>query len=168
MKKVTFITMMLPALLLAMASLSGCNKTNTPDNIEKNIEIKNFQHSDCLNGTQNVPALNDDYSFNQEITFTSQNSLLHVELSNILMNCCLDSIDYEISIDEGNIIINLKPILIDGGCNCVCHFNLDFDIANLVFGSYVVKIQFDGQQLYDDINLIYDSNTNQTDPLIMN
>jgi len=51
-------------------------------------------------------------------------------------------------------------------CNCVCPLNLDFDISNLEFGTYIVQIQIIGRQKYDNINLIYDSNTNQTYPLI--
>jgi len=79
---------MVPALLLAMASFSGCDKANTPQQ-QGDIEIKNFQQSDCLNGIENL--------FDEKITFMAQGDSLHVELSKIMMDCCLESIDYEIS-----------------------------------------------------------------------
>jgi len=163
MKK--FTKKIVPAVLivtgfLVIASFGGCKvkETQTP-------EIKNFQKSECLNETQDVPVLQENVPFNEEITFVSQNSLLHVELSK-MMACCLEKIDYEISIVEKTIIIiNLKQTPLIPECNCVCPFILNFDIANLAFGSYVVKIQFDGEQQGNDINLIYDSNTNQTNQL---
>ncbi|MCL2597749.1 MAG: hypothetical protein FWD66_08890 [Paludibacter sp.] len=150
-----------------MVFLSGCNE-KMGTSTSGIIEIKNFQKSECLNKTPNAPVSNDDNSFDAEITFMSQNSLLHIDLNNIRLSCCMEKIDYEVSTKEENIIINLIITPPNMSCNCDCPYNLNFDIANLAFGSYVVKIQVDGQQLYDDISLIYDSNTNQTNPLIMN
>ncbi|MCL2596180.1 MAG: hypothetical protein FWD66_00655 [Paludibacter sp.] len=144
-----------------MVFLSGCKETHTPDNIEGDIEIINFQQSECIPGIDNL--------FKDEITFVSQDSLLHVELGKIMMNCCLEGIDYEISKDNENIIINITQMMMyNAGCNCVCPYDLNFDIANLAFGTYIVQIQIIGFQKYNNVTLNYDSNTNQTNPLIRN
>jgi hypothetical protein len=148
----------IPALVLALVSFSGCERPAS-----ENIEIKNFQKSECLNTAQAISELAADNYTANTITFVTQNSLLHVDLNEIIMSCCMEKINYEISIEKENIIINLT---VDGeACNCLCSYNLNFDIDNLTFGSYIVQIQFDGLPMFNSVNLIYDSTTNQINSL---
>jgi hypothetical protein len=153
------IYLLIPALMLALVSFSGCERS-----VSKSIEIKNFQKSECLSTAQSISTLAADNFTANTITFVTQNSLLHVDLIEIMMSCCMEKINYEISIEKENIIINLIPINGEN-CNCLCSYNLNFDIDNLTFGSYIVQIQFDGLPMFNSVNLIYDSTTNQTNPL---
>jgi len=70
--------------------------------------------------------------------FTSENTLqlLH---TNAVLNCC-PIILADISIANNEIIIEEIDSLDQGGCDCICTYDIDYIITNLTPGSYTIKI----------------------------
>jgi hypothetical protein len=68
-------------------------------------------------------------------------STLTLQHLNDLFNCCPDTLRADISI-EGSVITideieSLEPV---GGCDCICIYDLDYQIVNLPPGQYVIKV----------------------------
>ena len=75
-------------------------------------------------------------------------SVLHLSHINAGFNCCPDSLTAEFLIEGGSIVINEFESLISGGCDCLCLFDVDYQIVGLPPGEYTIRIN--GQYLYEE------------------
>ena len=84
--------------------------------------------------------LDTDYSHSQdcmEYNYDGENILLLKHI-NAGFNCCPKNIIADIKIDNYSIII--EEIEIDGECDCLCLFNLSYEIKDLEPGEYKITI----------------------------
>ncbi len=66
-----------------------------------------------------------------------EGNILLLKHINAGFNCCPD-IDVDIVIENSTIIIN--EVEIEGLCDCLCLFDLDYEIKNLEPGTYTIKV----------------------------
>ena len=67
------------------------------------------------------------------------NGTLDLTHINAALNCCPEIGEAVITIEEGMIIIDETPI--DGVCDCICLFDLDYRIVNLPPGTYLLVFE---------------------------
>ena len=102
-------------------------------------------HSDCLN----LPAEDKNYDppFNQECVEYAYDGIGTLDLIhlNTAFNCCPDQLYGDFSFVGSWIIITETESLEEGGCACLCLFNVNYRITDLMPGVYVLR--FDGLYL---------------------
>jgi len=72
-----------------------------------------------------------EYSYDGEST-------LHLKHINTGFNCC-PRIKKNVRV-EGNVII-IEEIEIEGLCDCLCLFDLDYDVTNITPGEYIITVE---------------------------
>jgi len=74
-----------------------------------------------------------------EYQYDGENVLLlkHV---NAGFNCCPDEILAGITIENNLITIEENESLISGGCDCLCLFDVNYEIRNLLPGEYTIRV----------------------------
>jgi len=134
MRKLAAIGSMLLALVLF-----SCSSTTEPEN-DANPAGELTQSSSCKNftgGTQDwtTPSEQDciEYVYDGESILT----LRHI---NAGFNCCPDSLTAQFHVSVGSIIIDEGEVLDQGGCHCLCLYDLDYRIANLPPGPYAIRV----------------------------
>lgn len=65
-------------------------------------------------------------------------SLTHV---NTAFNCCVDSLSVAVSVSGDTVRVTESEILDQGGCDCLCLYDLDCRVDHLPPGSYVLEIE---------------------------
>ncbi|MDH4158221.1 MAG: hypothetical protein OEW00_13195, partial [candidate division Zixibacteria bacterium] len=65
--------------------------------------------------------------------------LLKLTHINAGLNCC-PVIVADIEVVDGTIIIEEIDSLDNGGCDCLCLFDIDYEITNLLPGEYTIKV----------------------------
>jgi hypothetical protein len=69
-------------------------------------------------------------------------SVLLIKHINAGFNCCPEEIKIFVNIQNSIITIEEEEYFyIHGGCDCLCLFDIDFDIAGVIPGEYTIKIQ---------------------------
>jgi len=72
-------------------------------------------------------------------------SLSHI---NAVLNCCPVFVA-DVTIDDNNIIIKEIDSLFNGGCDCICCYDLEYEIQNLPLDEYTITFLepylFDGE-----------------------
>jgi hypothetical protein len=94
-------------------------------------------HSGCLYGSAK-DTLDEDC-----ITYAYDNGTLYLTHLNDLFNCCPDSFIIDINIDtDSNIIgfIETEELGQSGGCDCLCLYNLDYELVNIPPGVYTIRV----------------------------
>ncbi len=84
---------------------------------------------------------------------------LDIRHTNCVLNCCpVIAADYSITEDE--IIIWQLDSVLNGGCDCICAFDIDHSFVNISPGTYTIKIY---EPPYDEEynNIIFEADLNQ-------
>ncbi len=96
-----------------------------------------INHSGCLTGAADRDTLDQDcliYEYDGVST-------LHIRHVNDLFNCCPDYLYANITIDNNYIYIEeWEAIGPSGGCDCICLYELEYEIVNLPPGEYTVEV----------------------------
>jgi len=92
---------------------------------------KSFQMSKIAAYTPNDDCI--------EYTYDGLNTLRLTHV-NAGFNCCPDPILAEISIEPGHITIDEDEGMELGGCDCLCLFDIEYEIVNLPPGVYTIRI----------------------------
>ncbi|HEX9916613.1 MAG TPA: hypothetical protein VGB16_02650, partial [candidate division Zixibacteria bacterium] len=97
-------------------------------------------YSDCK--TSRIETTTDSTPPNQECIEYQYDgdSLLLLKHINTGFNCCPDTIIAGINIKDSLITIQESQSLENGGCKCLCLFDLNFEIRNLEPGEYTIKV----------------------------
>ncbi len=81
---------------------------------------------------------------------------LNLRHQNAMFNCCPDSLYADIDLTD-NIIFITEYESLSMPCDCVCDFDLDFIISNLVPGEYVLKVITPYYKHYENNQVIQDT-----------
>lgn len=104
-------------------------------------------HSECWGYTDSKDSLLEEDCIVYEYDGWSVLTLQHL---NDLFNCCPGELLAEITVENGVISIIETESLEGGGCDCVCLFDLDYEITNLPPGEYTIRI--DNPYYYNEEN----------------
>lgn len=66
-------------------------------------------------------------------------SVLQLKHTNAVFNCCPDSVGGEVQIDGNTITIDEMEVLTTP-CDCICPYDVDYEITNLPPGVYTIKV----------------------------
>ncbi|UCD95570.1 MAG: dockerin type I repeat-containing protein [Candidatus Zixiibacteriota bacterium] len=104
-------------------------------------------HSDCMVMTFDKGTLDEDC-----IVYEYDGSgLLTLQHINDIFNCCVDSLYAAITFDpDSNIILIEEYEAASMPCDCICIYDLDYEIANLPPGEYTIRV--DNVDYYDEYN----------------
>jgi hypothetical protein len=129
------------ALVSLLVFSSGCTDDTTigtrqtggdpSGSLVETTDCKQFPQGRLLSG---VPPNQDcmEYQYDGQGTLT----LKHI---NAGFNCC-PIISAEITIEDDLIKIEESETLINGGCRCLCLFDLDYEITDLPPGEYTISV----------------------------
>ena len=135
MKK--FIFIMMSAMLMVMSA--GCkNDADDPVSKQKGIELKNFSSSGCKS---NFVRTRSDNDARKEVFNYSciHEGYLYVTHQNALFNCCPEALGADISVEDNQIKVGEFESF--GKCNCICLYDLSYEIGPLVEGkTYIIYI----------------------------
>ncbi len=115
--------------------------------------VAEYSNSGCLPGSEQTPP-GRDVCPEDVIEFTPGPGTLHVAHRNATYDCCPIDIAITLSVD-GN-TLRLTEEYTDGGCDCICCFDVESTIAGLEPGEYHVIFCWDdwesppGPQCYEE------------------
>lgn len=77
-------------------------------------------------------------NFTETIHLTSVgNNTLRIRHENAVYNCCMERVEMDVYLDKDTLII--KEIPFGDNCNCICPYEIKYDINNLNYGKYYVS-----------------------------
>lgn len=115
----------------------GSCKRNVADSLNANVV-------DMEGGSSNLECIYYEYDGVKTLYFT------HI---NADFNCCPDKIGADIAIKENSITVFETG---DGLCDCICLYDLEYEIRNLEQGVYTFKIDnVDDLEFKIDLNASY-------------
>jgi hypothetical protein len=107
--------------LVVILLLAGCGKTDpNPDNDYSEVTTSGCKQSFVFTTTGN------DFS---TIQYNYSNKVLHIKHINAGFNCCPDKISFKASVSDTIIGVDEKES--KALCDCMCLFDLDYDIREV-------------------------------------
>jgi hypothetical protein len=121
-------------------TLSACQKEVEPDITIPASTTVRAEVSECL-GSFGGRSLDDTDSplecMEWSLDGAGTLSLKHV---NAVYNCCIDSITVTTTIGGNVIEIVETEYLMNGGCDCVCPYNITFQISDVAAEPYTIQV----------------------------
>lgn len=102
--------------------------------------IELFYFSKCKGDDKENSALADTISGDCLLYSYDGSSLLSLTHINTAFNCCPDSFPVTISLSGDTLRIVENEMLDQGGCNCLCLYDLEYRVSDLPPGSYQLEI----------------------------
>jgi hypothetical protein len=80
--------------------------------------------------------------------YNSSTGILNLRHQNAAFNCCIEELIAGFEIGADVIIVSEDEILLHGGCDCICPYDLDMEVVDLTPGLYTFK--FTSQYIWGD------------------
>lgn len=128
-------------IVCGLLALAGC--TDTADNPARTIELKNFSNTGCKN--DHVRTRSDNT--NKEVFNYSciHEGYLYVTHQNAIFNCCPIGLGAKISVEDN--LLKVVEYESDGLCDCMCPFDLSYEVGPLVEGkTYILYVSQGGEE----------------------
>lgn len=128
-------------IVCGLLMLAGC--TDTADNSARTIELKNFSNTGCKN--DHVRTRSDNT--NKEVFNYSciHEGYLYVTHQNAIFNCCPIGLGAKISVEDN--LLKVVEYESDGLCDCMCPFDLSYEVGPLVEGkTYILYVSQGGEE----------------------
>ncbi|MFH1699233.1 MAG: dockerin type I domain-containing protein [Candidatus Zixiibacteriota bacterium] len=83
-----------------------------------------------------------DLAANQDCIHWSYDgeSILHLMHENTAFNCCIEELNVDIFQKKKEFWLTEIEVLEDGGCDCICLYDLEYDLKRLTPGNYTITI----------------------------
>jgi hypothetical protein len=111
-------------------------------------QIQNVAISDCLLGSRTqVDEVSTDPDEappqpsecgEEQIELSIRTSTLEMLHRNAIYNCCLDDIEIDLSVEGTVIRLTEQEVLANGGCRCLCCYDVQATVVGLAPGRYTV------------------------------
>ena len=135
------------AAVIAPACLAGCSSDNDDAGATDAVMLKNVYSTGCKTGAMEASPMTRtsfaEKGFSEYIEYTSKDDgYVYFTHHNVLSDCCDEAIEVSIEREGSDIVIVESE---DNLCNCICPFDVSFELGPFTFGKYTVKIkrQFD-------------------------
>ncbi|MBN2724988.1 MAG: hypothetical protein JXR95_13040 [Deltaproteobacteria bacterium] len=137
--------------------IGGCDdsETNTNNNVNNNTNSSDvtveYSHTGCKGTDKNLS----DYSFSgfECVYYNYDEEILQISHVNAIFNCCPDEtlgLTGDLTVDGTQLTLTESDN--GGNCNCVCPYDLSYDISGLENGSYTLGVEPFSQLLELDLN----------------
>ena len=129
-------------IVCGLLALAGC--TDTADNPASMIELKNFSNTGCKS---DLVRTRSDYNTEKEVFNYSciHEGYLYVTHQNAMFNCCPKGLGAKISVEDN--LLKVVEYESDGLCDCLCPFDLSYEIGPLVEGkTYIIYVSQGGEE----------------------
>jgi len=131
-------------LLLAM-TISACGNGNEEEQNESFFQVRNIYNSGCKDNSM-AKSTNSFVQEKETLVITGiGKGWIRVEHKNTLFNCCSDKVMVDISQEGNTITVNEEDN--DQSCNCVCPFDVEFEVGSMEKSTYTLIIKKNGLQL---------------------
>lgn len=138
MYKVTTTTIAIAAVALILGACG--DRTKSTQGTDTDPVGKVASYTSCKSGTMaasqtEIPKDQDciEYAYDGH-------SVLHLRHVNAGFNCCPDSLLAEFEVSSGQIVIDEAEDLTTGGCDCLCLYDLNYEITGLKPGLYDITV----------------------------
>ncbi|MBU1219152.1 hypothetical protein KKF34_06000 [Myxococcota bacterium] len=123
--------------------LTGCENSETESNNSNNTNNNNiivdYDHTECKNGEKKSLT---DFDFSGfECIYYNYDGSGNLEMSHInaIFNCCPDdTLGLTGDVTVSGTSIGIVESDNGGNCNCMCPYDLHYDISNLPSGNYMI------------------------------
>ncbi len=128
------------AVVICALVFSGCDNGGTgTENPPADPEGAFLSWTGCKYGAGKTAA--DSVSSDTDrMIYAFSNGTLSMTHVNTAFNCCPDSLTATFEISGDTIRIHEEEFLTDGGCRCLCLYDLDYEIRNLDAGTYSIEL----------------------------
>ncbi len=140
------ITLMLLATLFVV---TGCKEEKTTISPKATFKVRNLTHSECKEGVKDDEQEHIRYK-------TVKEYYLDMDHINTVLNCCPMEIVVTTSLSNDTIYIyedEIQPM-----CNCICKYDLNYEVGPLNYQEYVVKVYKWGSE-YVEFTIDFDEDT---------
>ena len=140
MKRALIISLLVAA--MGMIAFVGCEKEDTTGHptvtaVASQITDNPTTHNTTLSYTGCHSGQRDGY---EPIVSTNyENGILSLTIENFRVNCAMDSIFSELTVDNQTIDLNLKEN--SYAANCVCPVDVNYSIDNIKAGTYELIVR---------------------------
>jgi len=134
------ITALIDFLYLSHTPLAMCEAVSPYPGVSSN--------GSCLDQTEkDGNATEDCVEYNHDGDMT-----LSIAHHNTSFNCCIEGTYIELSFSGDTLYITERENLDNGGCDCICLYDINYSIYNLLPGAYTISID----ELYYGEDIIFD------------
>ena len=132
-------------IICGLMALAGCtNDADNPVSHQNEIGLKNFSNTGCKgNG---VRTRSDENGKKEVFSYSCiHEGYLYVTHQNAMFNCCPKGLGAKISVEDN--LLKVIEYESDGLCDCLCPFDLSYEIGPLVEGkSYIIYVSQGGEE----------------------
>lgn len=123
------------SLIACAAGFSACSNDDGGGVTVKNVYSTGCKTGETVNSSSpKTRSYFDEMGFEEYVEYTSKsNGYVYVTHHNVLFSCCNDSIGVDLLQDENRIIVVEREAF---NCNCICPFDVSFEIGPFIPGSY--------------------------------
>ncbi len=130
--------------LLALCYLGVIAACSSENAIVENVKVTDIVTSDCKSSASKEDSrpehLADFYSNKTKLLmFMGKDNTVTAQFLDVMDNCAIGQLNVDVSCSENKIVIILYPDR-DMYTNCVCMYDVNFKIRNLLFGNYLIEI----------------------------
>ena len=133
-------------LLMLTMGFVGCSNDNEKTKDDAPLTLRNFVHTGCkeLDG------------YEESVEYSCKSSgRLYIRHVNAVFNCCAEELRANASVTDNRIIITESEK--SSACDCICPYDLSFEVGPLTDGKYTVVINRDTQE-YTTFVIDFDKN----------
>lgn len=153
---------------LAISCLSAlmfsCSTENT---VIGNIGVSDVKSSGCkasVSMLDSRPEYVNSFVGQKSVLHLSlgENNIINARFADVMDNCTIDLFHVEVSSNEGKIILILYPDK-DMLTNCICCYDVDFKMQNVVSGNYQLEVYHTtADKKISKDNMVYSGTVNLT------
>ncbi len=148
------------ALALFLSAMGGCEKDEKKTvKRDGKLEIRNFSRTDCKQDADYIGNLAQE-SKKEYLELKSDGKYLKVKHINAQFNCCPEEIVVTSKISNNTIYIDENEK--SHACDCICDYDLDYEIGELDYSNYyVVLTKLKAPFSYKEFELDFNANVNK-------
>jgi len=131
------IAISLLSIVLLMAIGLSCGKGSTQSHGSAGFSLLSYTDCKVFIAKYNIPGIPEETCLEYIYDDTGTLYLKHI---NAVFNCCLDSISATMNKGDSVISIVETEHLLNGGCHCICFYDLEYRLDDIAPGIYSVEI----------------------------
>lgn len=147
-------------LLMLTMGFVGCSNDNEKTKDDASLTLRNFVHTGCKDKATSAKAVSAGFpqldGYEESVEYSCKSSgRLYIRHVNAVFNCCAEELRANASLTDNRIIITESEK--SSAYDCICPYDLSFEVGPLTDGKYTVVINRDAQE-YTTFVIDFDKN----------